>query len=248
MNGHPKKSAGSLTLVLPVYNEAVLLPKTFASVCAFIDGCSLKTDVIFVNDGSPDDSGKILKSLIRWSKRTNIRLIQYKKNQGKGYAVKTGILAAKGDFILMSDTDLSTPLTEWVKLKNAIDQDAAMACGSRAVAGADMGKPPPLHRRMLSKVFNLLVHMAGVRGIRDTQCGFKLFTRPAAQKIFSSLRTNRFAFDVEAIARARDLGFQVVEIPVHWDYSGHSTVKVFSSGSRMLWDLLRLVFRRWVKK
>ena len=123
---------------------------------------------------------------------------------------------------------------------------ATVACGSRAVPGARIGLPPPPHRRLLSRLFNLLVRIAGVDGIRDTQCGFKLFRAPVAKALFPRLRTRRFAFDVELIALARDLGYRVAEVPVRWDYSGHSTVRLFSSGFRMLFDLGRLAARRLV--
>lgn len=234
----------SLTIVFPVYNETVLLEHTFQSILSFLETVEIPTDVIFVNDGSPDKSEEMLQNLIASSGRSNLKLISYPKNRGKGYAVKTGVLAAQGEYILMSDTDLSSPLSEWVKLKKSIDSGASFACGSRAVLGADVGKPPPLHRRILSKIFNLLVCMAGVKGISDTQCGFKLFRKDAAHKVFSLLQTERFAFDVEMIAIARVMGYRVDEVPVHWDYSGHSTVRIFSSGSRMIADLLRLVIRR----
>ncbi len=144
----------------------------------------------------------------------------------------------------MSDVDFSAPLEEWVKLKAALDAGADFACGSRAAPGARVGVPPPLHRRILSRVFHFLVWAAGVRGIRDTQCGFKLFKAGPAKEVFRRLRIERFAFDVEMIAVARDLGYAVAEVPVRWDYSGNSTVHVFSHGGRMLWDLLRLALRR----
>ena len=129
-----------------------------------------------------------------------------------------------------------------------MDAGAAIACGSRAVRGAHILTPPPLHRRVLSRVFNRLVRLAGVHGMRDTQCGFKLFRREAAREVFSRSRIDRFAFDVEIIALARDLGYRVVEVPVSWDYGGHSTVRIFSSGGRMLLDVLLLALRRAVSR
>lgn len=234
----------SLTIVIPVYNETILLKKSFQSILTFLNQVTFPTDVIFVNDGSPDQSKAMLEELIQTSGRPDLQLISYPKNKGKGYAVRTGVLAAKGNYILMSDTDLSTPLAEWEKLKTVMDSGVQFVCGSRAVSGADIGEKAPLHRRILSKIFNLLVHLAGVQGIQDTQCGFKLFEGEAARVVFPLMRTNRFAFDVEMIAIARAKGYRVEEVPVHWDYRGHSTVRVFSSGFRMLVDLLRLVGRR----
>ncbi|HPW74369.1 MAG TPA: glycosyltransferase family 2 protein [Kiritimatiellia bacterium] len=236
-----------LTVVIPVYREYRRLKGTLEQVAAFIrDTTEVKVDAILVDDGSPDRCSDVVREFIAASGSDRIRLLGYKVNRGKGYAVRTGVLAAEGDLILMSDADLSTPLQEWVRLKEAVDAGAAIACGSRAVRGAHILTPPPLHRRVLSRVFNLLVHLAGVHDMRDTQCGFKLFRRDVAREVFSRSRINRFAFDVEIIAMARDLGYRVVEVPVIWNYGGHSTVRVFSSGGRMLLDVLWLALRRAV--
>ena len=243
-----QKKRSSLTVVIPVYNESILLEQSFSSIRSFIHReRDVSVDVIFVDDGSPDNSYELLKDLVKRSDIANhCEILHYDKNRGKGYAVRKGILAAGGSYILMSDFDLSTPLEQWRKLKHALDMGADFAIGSRAVLGAQIGHKAPFHRRILSKVFNLLVHWAGVKGIRDTQCGFKLFRRGPAHRVFEALRTARFAFDVEMIAVARLYGFKVAEIAVRWDYSGHSTVRIFSSGFRMIWDLMRLVLRRWI--
>ena len=236
-----------LTLVIPVYREHRRLDASIRQLTSFVASeKDVLIDVIFVDDGSPDDSAMIINTLIADRDDPTLRLVHYPVNQGKGYAVKTGVLAAEGDLILMSDADLSTPLEDWRKLKAAIDDGADIACGSRAVAGAHIGKPPPLLRQMLSRIFNVLVRIAGVHGIRDTQCGFKLFRADVAREVFRRLRTKRFAFDVGLIAMARDLGYRVDEIPVNWDYSGHSTVRVFSSGGRMLLDVFLLAAKRLI--
>lgn len=232
-----------LTIVIPVYKEHLRFEESLRRVRDFLDATP-ETEVVFVDDGSPEESAAVIRRLVDTQHDTRLRLMRYPVNQGKGFAVRTGVLEAAGELILMSDADLSTPLADWAKLKTAIDAGADIACGSRAVAGAHVGKPPPLLRRILSKVFNVLVHIAGVRGIRDTQCGFKLFRQEAAREVFSRLRIRRFAFDVEMIARARDMGYAVAEVPVDWDYSGHSTVRVFSSGGKMLLDIAGLAIRR----
>jgi dolichyl-phosphate beta-glucosyltransferase len=232
----------SLTIVIPVYKEATRLPASLEAIRTFAGG--MDAEVIFVDDGSPDDSVAVIEAFVAKHGLANFRTIRYTPNRGKGYAVKTGMLAAAGELVLMSDTDLSTPLDDFSKLKTAIDAGADIACGSRAVAGAHIGVRPPLRRRISSRVFNLLVRAAGVRGIRDTQCGFKLFRAAAAKAIFATLRTERFAFDVEMIAKARRLGYKLVEVPVNWDYSDNSTVRLLSSGSRMALDVLRIAIRR----
>ncbi len=240
-----------LTIVIPVYKEHFRMQESLNKVGEFMavtEGVAV--DVIYVDDGSPDDSAVMINAFLADRDDPALRLIHYPVNQGKGYAVKTGVMAAEGDLILMSDADFSTPLGDWLKLKAALDEGVDVACGSRAVRGAHIGRPPPLYRRILSRIFNLVVRAAGVHGIRDTQCGFKLFRAGAAKQIFVRLRTRRFAFDVEMIALARDLGYRVAEVPVNWDYSGYSTLRVFSSGGRMLFDVLLLALRRtmWGKR
>lgn len=233
-----------LTIILPVYKEAVRLKNTLDKVAEFISGFEGEAEAIFVVDGSPDNCAEVIQNYIDAHPELPFRLISYILNKGKGFAVKEGVLEAEGNLILMSDTDLSTPLCDYSKLLKGIEAGADIACGSRAVAGADIGEDPPLLRRILSRVFNILVRASGVHGIHDTQCGFKLFKAEPAKKLFNKMRIRAFAFDVELIARARASGYKVVEIPVHWDYSGHSTVRVFSSGAKMLFDVFWLAVKR----
>ena len=239
----PDEAMFDLTIVLPVYKEADRLSGTLDKVADFIDGFDGEAEAVFVNDGSPDHCAEVIEEYIKSHPEEPFRLISYVVNQGKGYAVKEGVIESKGKLILMSDTDLSTPLKDYSKLLKGIESGADIACGSRAVPGADIGDPPPLLRRILSRVFNDLVRLSGVHGIHDTQCGFKLFKAEPAKKIFEKMRIRDFAFDVELIARARASGYKVVEIPVHWDYSGHSTVRVFSSGGKMLFDVFWLAVK-----
>ena len=237
-----------LSIVIPIYNEHRRLQETFKRVSSFIAMTKdVDVEVFFVDDGSVDESVRMLQGLIISSQSTAIKLIRYAPNRGKGHAVKMGILAATGDIILMSDADLSTPLEDWRKLYVAMQAGADLICGSRAVQGAHICVPAPLARRILSRVFNVLVRLSGVHGIRDTQCGFKLFRAEPARLVFSHLKTLRFAFDVEMISVARDLGYRVDEVAVNWDYSAHSTVHIFSSGTRMLFDLLKIVVRRHLR-
>ena len=234
-----------LTIVIPVYREHHRLAVALKKIKAVLaDTTDVEVDVVYVDDGSPADSAVVIKALIAESEHPRMRLLRYEVNQGKGHAVKTGVMEANGDYILMSDADLSTPIEDWRRLFAAIEAGADIACGSRAVPGANVGLQPPIHRRFLSRIFNVLVRGAGVDGIRDTQCGFKLFRTHVAKRVFEKMQTRRFAFDVEMLALARDMGYQVAEVPVNWDYSGHSTVRLFSSGAGMLFDLFRLAFKR----
>lgn len=241
-------AARGLTVVIPIYKEHLRLGESLRKIAAFMDAADVPVDAVFVDDGSPAESADAIRAMIEARGDARMRLLRYPVNRGKGFAVKTGVAAAEGSLILMSDADLSTPLEDWTRLRAALETGVDVVCGSRAVSGAHIGRPPPLHRRLLSRVFNLLVRAAGVEGIRDTQCGFKLFRAEVAKTLFARLRTQRFAFDVELIASARDRGFRVAEVPVNWDYSGHSTVRLFSSGSRMLFDLVALAARRLMRR
>ena len=149
--------------------------------------------------------------------------------------MRRGALAAKGGWVLMSDVDLSAPLGEFSKL--ATRADAWMTCGSRA-GRAGM----PLRRRFLSRVFHLAVRLAGVSGVRDTQCGFKLFRMDVMRPVFETQRIERFAFDVELLRLVRRRGGTVAEVPVEWKGGSRSSLSILADAPRMLWDLIRLSF------
>ena len=209
-----------LSLVIPVYGPDELLQRILAHVpdlreVAHGAGFEL-VETVVVDDGNatplsvPGDAG-------------GISILRNERNRGKGYSVRRGALAAKGEWVLMSDVDESTPLTEFAAL--AAFAECGIVCGSRR-RGKD-GRP--IHRRLLSRIFNLLTFT----GLSDTQCGFKLFNMPLMRQAFESLRTERFAFDVELIRRAPS----VAEVPVVWRGGRRSSLKVWRDAPRMLWDL-----------
>jgi len=153
--------------------------------------------------------------------------------------VRTGCLEARGRFVLVTDADLSTPIYEWEKLAAA---DAPVAIGSRALDESLVKEEQPLYRKAMGKLFNRLVRLVAVPGITDTQCGFKLFSREAAREIFSRAKVDRFAFDVEALLLARQLGYAIAEVPVLWFNSADSRVTLFG-GAQAYWDVLRIRFQ-----
>src|SRR5262249_9411270 len=136
-----------------------------------------------------------------------LRLIRLAQNQGKGYAVRSGIVNARGRRILFADADGATPIEEVERLDAAVDAGADIAIGSRALVGSEVRVRARLHRRLIGRAFHLLVQMSGVAGIADTQCGFKLFRGPVAHALFSRMRTTGFSFDVEVLLMARLCGF-----------------------------------------
>jgi dolichyl-phosphate beta-glucosyltransferase len=153
--------------------------------------------------------------------------------------VRAGVLAATGDLLLVTDADLSTPIAELDLLLAALDR-CEVAIGSRNVAGARVTVPQRLDRRLMGRVFNLLVRVLLLPGVQDTQCGVKLFRRDAALAVFQRCRSDGFAFDVEALALARRLGYRVAEVPVEWRNSPDSRVRPLLDVPRMFWELLTI--------
>ena len=195
-------------------------------------------EIVVVNDGSIDSTEKL--ALEKADRFPNIRLITYSPNQGKGFAVKKGMSGAKGEIRIMYDADGSTPIEMTDRLINAIKSGADVAIGSRTVSGAVLSPPQPPLRRYLGRLFSLAVRIFVIPGISDTQCGFKAFRSKVAEEVFPRLTLSGFAFDVEALALSRKLGYRVVEVGIHWNDSEGTTVKAFSHGLRMFLDILRV--------
>ncbi len=224
----------TLSLVIPVYNAPDLARTAcehISELASSASGCGFELlETIFVDDGSVQP----LELSLPEETPVPIRVLRQPANRGKGAAVRAGALAAKGDWVLMSDVDLSAPLTEFANL--APHADAWMVCGSRY--GRD---GMPLRRRILSRLYHALVWLVGVRGIQDTQCGFKLFRMEKMRPIFEAQRIERFAFDVELVKRVRQAGGVIAEVPVDWHGGRRSSLRVLRDAPRMLWDLLRII-------
>lgn len=220
----------TLSLVVPVYNAPDLARALVARLPELereARGCGFElVETILVDDGSTP--ALEVPAFVPWGS-----VLRNDPNRGKGFSVKRAALAAKGDWVLMSDVDLSTPFSEFPKL--AAVADAWMVCGSR------YGRPGmPLRRRLLSHVFHLLVRLSGGAGVHDTQCGFKLFRMDVMRPIFEAQRIERFSFDVELIRRVWRAGGTVKEIPVVWHGGRRSSLRVYRDAPRMLVDLLRI--------
>ena len=226
-----------LSIVIPAYNEQRRLAETLPGVLAWCQRQSEDCEILVVDDGSTDGTASVAKELLSGACG---RVLVSSRNFGKGHAVRTGMLAALGDEILFSDADWSSPITELAKLRAALAEGADIAIGSRAVPGRTLGRRQPRSRELLGKAFNLVVQLLAVRGIKDTQCGFKLFRRDCARQVFGRVRHDGFVFDVEALFLARRLGFTITEVAVHWSHSDDTRVQVGADGLRMVRDVLRL--------
>lgn len=198
-------------------------------------------EVIVVDDGSSDSTKPIAEQYAGVDNR--VRCFSLGRNRGKGTAVAHGILQACGDWILVTDVDLSTPIEELERLE-AYRGSADVIIGSRALQASRLDVRQPALREWLGRLFNKAVRVVSLPGIYDTQCGFKLWSRPAAKAVFPRVRVGRFAFDVESLWLGRRRGFRIKEVPVCWRHDPGSTVRLGRDGVRMGCDLLRLLLRR----
>lgn len=225
-----------VSIVIPAYNEEQRLARTLPQVTAFMDRQPGRFELIVVDDGSTDGTFLAARRMLR--ARADARVLRYVRNQGKGFAVRTGVLESRGHVVLFTDADLSTPLAEMEKGLAALADGYAVAIGSRAVPLARIERQQPLYRRLGARIFKEMVYgWLRLREFQDTQCGFKLFKREAALALFGSQRVRGFMFDVEILCRARRAGLRVKEYPVAWANDPDSRLRVVSDTARMFKDL-----------
>lgn len=230
---------------MPAFNEERRLPHTLANVASFLDGLQHAfVEVIVVDDGSTDGTASLVRKLAECDAR--FRLLSNPGNRGKGYAVRHGMLQAKGDWRLMTDADLSTPIEELNKLYQAAQSDGAdVVIGSRALNRALVSKRQALLRDLGGRFFNLLMRLLTGLPFADTQCGFKLYRAAAAQTVFSKQILDGFSFDVEALFIARRLGCKIVEMPVRWANVEGTKVTMMATVRAFL-DLWRIRRFAWI--
>ncbi|MCD4783660.1 MAG: glycosyltransferase family 2 protein [Candidatus Eremiobacteraeota bacterium] len=228
-----------ISVVIPAYNEEKRIGSTLDGIIEYFGGKNKSMEIIVVDDGSTDETAKIVNEYAE--KHSFIHLIKKEKNEGKALAVKDGVLSAKGEFILFSDADLSTPINELKSLMKPIrEEKAGVSIASRAILGSKVETHQPFYREFMGKFFNRLVQFLALPGVFDTQCGFKLFTREAAQDIFPRMTVTNFSFDVEilAIARARD--YHIAEVPVRWINSSETKLSILRDVPRMFMGILQV--------
>ena len=196
-----------------------------------------------VDDGSLDRTSQLVEHLA--GEYPEHRLIRLAENRGKGYAVRSGIVNARGRLVLFADADGSTPFEELERLETAIAAGADVAIGSRALRSNAVRVSSRFYRRLVGRAFHLLVRLAGVHGIADTQCGFKLFRGPVAHALFSRMRMTGFSFDVELLIMARLYRHAVTEVAVNWQHQPGSRVNLVTDSAAMAWDVLRIRARQF---
>lgn len=236
----PRVVIQKLSVVVPAYNEELRLGATLTRMIEYFSAQARPWEVLVVDDGSRDGTAKLVREFEQ--KNPNVKLVSNDRNRGKGYTVRHGMRTATGDAVLFSDADLSSPIEEVEKLIPQLELGHDVVIGSRDIIGSKIEVPQPLFRRVMGYSFMVLRDWIAVSGFRDTQCGFKLFRKAAAEQIFPRGRVDGFCFDVEILAIAKSLGFRMMEVPVVWRNDERSTVNPIGDPLKMFLDLFRIRF------
>jgi len=219
-----------LSVVIPCYNEEQRLPRTIEQVERYLDRRG-DYELILVDDGSRDGTRQVMDEAA--ARHKSVRVEALPRNRGKGRALAEGVKVSRGESVLVTDADLSTPIEELEKLESALAAGAGVAIGSRAVKGSRVELAQPIYRVLMGKVFNLIVQVVLLPGIWDTQCGFKLFRGDIAREVFAGLTTDGFGYDPEVLYLAKKKGVRIAEVPVVWRNSAPTKVMPIRSSMDM---------------
>ncbi len=217
-----------LSVIMPAYNESARLDPGIRTVCEYLRGLETEWELIVVDDGSDDDTAKI--ALRAQEDEPRVRLVQLPHNRGKGHAVRAGALASRGEHLLMTDVDLSTPIEEFAALRAALRPGVAVAIGSRGRADSRIEVRQGRVREMLGRLGNRFIRLVAVPDIADTQCGFKLFDGARGRALFGSATVDGWGFDIELLHLCHRFGWPVVEVPVRWSHAAGSRLRAGAYG------------------
>jgi len=229
-----------LTIIIPAYNEERRLPRSLEQVVAFVQAQPEPMEVVIVENGSRDRTTEIAEGYA--ARHDFIKVMHSEK--GKGAAVRTGMMAGRGRYLFICDSDLSMPIAEVRKFLPPVRADYDVAIASREGPGAHR-YGEPAYRHLMGRVFNLIVRVLAIPGFQDTQCGFKSFRREVAREVFAALTMTGWAFDVEALFVALRLGYRVVAVPIDWYFDADSRVDPLRDTWRMLRDVFRIRLNGW---
>ncbi len=224
-----------VSVVIPAFNEEQRLEPTLREAVRYFRSAERDFDLTVVDDGSRDGTSLLVRRLR--AEFPELQLIRLPANRGKGYAVRTGVVNAQREVVLFADADGATPFQEIERLDVALEAGADVAIGSRALQASGVHVEAKLLRRMIGRSFHKLVSLLTVKGIQDTQCGFKLFRGTVAQDLFSRMRRNGFSFDVEVLLMAQRQGYRITEVAVNWVHQPGSRVNLVTDSLRMGRDL-----------
>ncbi len=228
------------SIIIPAYNESQRITATLDKVLAYIAQEKWEAEVLVVNDGSRDSTADIIRGYA--AKHSIVRLVENPGNRGKGYSVRNGMQQARGEVLLFSDADLSSPIYEARKLFEALNAGADVAIGSRWLASETQTERQPLYRQFFGRLFNLMLRVVLGLPFKDTQCGFKAFKRRAADAIFPKQRIERWGFDPELLFLAKKFGFTTREVPVEWAHDERSKISPIRDGLKIFLEMLQI---RW---
>lgn len=229
-----------LSLVIPAYNEARRIEFTLEKTVSYLKEQPYTWELIVVDDGSSDQTADLAERFAK--QHPNIRVERVQPNRGKGHALKVGVLQSNGQYIGFTDADYKTDITCTAEALAEFEHGFSVVIGSRKMDGTQIAQKPKLYRRIGSLLFNKYIHtLLPILGhYKDTQCGFKFYTRQAAYEIFSRQIIERFMFDAEVLFLAHRLGYQVKEIPVRWSSDHDTRTKIIEAIVRNTVDLLRI--------
>jgi dolichyl-phosphate beta-glucosyltransferase len=230
----------SYSIVIPAFNESARIPATLENVVACVREREWTAEVIVVNDGSTDETAAVVRAFAQ--NVPEVRLIENPGNRGKGYSVRAGLLQALGEVVMFTDADLSSPMEEAQLLFDAIAAGADIAIGSRWLGSSRQTHRQPLYRQVFGRCFNAVTRAVMGLPFADTQCGFKAFTRSAAQTVFQLQTIERWGFDPEILFIALKRGFNIVEVPVSWGHDARTRMSYLKDGAQMLEELATI---RW---
>jgi dolichyl-phosphate beta-glucosyltransferase len=225
-----------LSIILPAHNEERRLPVALNKICAFLKAQAYNAEVIVVENGSKDRTLEIAREYAL--KMPFVRALN-EKERGKGLAVRTGMLAARGEYRFICDVDLSMPIEEVNHFLPPNLSRPDVAIGSREAPGA-VRYHEPIYRHLIGRIFNSMVRLMALPGLQDTQCGFKCFRDEVAERVFPLQTLDGMSFDVEVLFIARQLGYKIVEVPVQWYFNPDSRVRLFEDSLHMATDLLSI--------
>ena len=230
-------------MIIPAFNEEARLSQSLPKVLDYCRRRFQRFEILVVDDGSGDGTARLVTDFARTA--AEVALHQLPQNSGKGAAVRAGMLAAAGDYVLFSDADLSTPIEEMDNMLRHLQAGADVVIASRDLPESQIEQHQSFLRETMGKGFNLIVRRLSGLPYHDTQCGFKCYRRAAAREIFRRAHIHGYAFDVESLIIARQRGFRVVEMPVRWINSPISKVNILRHPWPMLVEVIRSGWSQW---
>jgi len=255
MQKNEEEMKPTLSVIIPAYNEARRIESTLQAVYSYLQRQSYSWEMLIVLDGCTDNTLEVIESFA--ADKNHIRWIDRQENRGKGYTVREGMLAARGDIRLFTDADNSTDMSHFDQMKPLFDDGAAVVIASRDrkdVPHAKQSTPQPLHKRILGNLGNLFIQALAVPGIWDTQCGFKALRANAARQIFSVAQINGWLFDIEMLALARSFGHRIEIIGANWvdEPNTHVTMTGYIlsllEAFKVRWNLITGAYKRWDRR